>query len=230
MIFMEMKEIPKKAVHLGLKVSGSKYRLKLIREEYAIINKKSSLQNLGGVKGKHEDKDGKIYTDKWCIKHQKKCLENYDLHMQYFSLLNHDEFDKEINSFLHRYPFFKQVNDLNQLNGKSGYYILILDEYCQVYVGTAQDILKRIKQHWVTRKSFDRLIFGTVETSIMSIDSFRALDTTRVLAYETPNIFHEEDDYIKFFSTQFRTNRLSGGYIKGGILGAISMIKSRNLK
>jgi len=75
-----------------------------------------------------------------------------------------------------------------------------------------------------------RLIFGTVETSIMSIDSFRALDTTRVLAYETPNIFHEEDDYIKFFSTQFRTNRLSGGYIKGGILGAISMIKSRNLK
>lgn len=71
---------------------------------------------------------------------------------------------------------------------------------------------------------------GAVETSIMSIDSFRALDTTRVLAYETPNTFYEEDEYIKFFSSQFVTNRLAGGHIEGGLLGAISMMKSRNLK
>lgn len=226
---MEMKEIPKKVEHLGLKVFGSKYKLKLIREEYAIISKKSSLLTIGGTKNIHEDKDGKIYTDDWCIKHQKKCLENYDLHMQFFSLLDHDEFNKEVNSFLNRYPMFNQVNDLNELNEKNGYYVLILDEYCQVYVGTSENILRRIKQHWVTRKSFDRLLFGTVENSIMSIDSFRALDTTRVLAYETPNTFHEEDDYVNFFSSQFRTNRLAGGHIEGGLIRAISMMKLRNL-
>lgn len=229
---MSLKEIPNRAEHLGVNVYGSKYKLKLIREEYATINKRNSLPKFEGMKNAYEDKDGKTYTDEWCLNHQKNCLENYDLHMEFFSLLNHDEFNKEVNGFLEHYPMFNQVNNLNELNGKNGYYVLILDEYCQVYVGTSKDILKRIKQHWSRRKSFDRLLFPmrAVKTSIMSVDSFRALDTTRVLAYETSNTFHEEDDYVKFFSSQFRTNRLAGGYIEGGLIGAISMMKSRNLE
>lgn len=229
---MSTKDIPNRAKHLGLNVYGRKYKLKLIREEYATINKKNSLPKFDSMKNEYEDENGEKYTDEWCVKHQQNCLKNYDLHMEFFSLLNHDEFNKEIDSFLEYYPMFNQVEDLNEWNGKTGYYVLILDEYCQVYVGTSKDILKRIRQHWGRRKSFDRLLFpmSAVKTSIMSIDSFRALDTTRVLAYENANTFYKEDDYIKFFSSKFRTNRLSGGYIEGGILGAITMMKSRNLE
>lgn len=229
---MSMKRIPTRAYHLGINVHGAKYKLKLVKEEYALISKRNSLMKFESMKKAYEDKEGKTYTDKWCIKHQKDCLENYDLNMEFFSLLDHDEFNKEINGFLNHYPMFNQIKDLNELNEKTGYYILIQDEYCQVYIGTSKNILKRIKEHWVRRKAFDRLLMpmGAVETSVMSIDSFRALDTTRVLAYETPNIFYEEDDYINFFSPQFITNRLAGGYVEGGLIEAISMMKSRNLK
>lgn len=223
------------AIHLGAKVYGIKYQLKLIRDEYAIINKRNSLGKFDCMLEAYEDDKGKIYTDEWCLKHQRDCLKNYDLHMEFFLLLNHDKFNKEIKRFLRKYPMFEEIKDINTLKDISGYYVLVLDEYSQVYIGTSQNIYERIRGHWSGRKSFDRLLFpiGAVETSIMSIDSFRALDTTRVLAYKTDSVYLEEDKYISFFSPTFCTNRLSGGRIEGGLMGAIqvlSMCKSRNLK
>ncbi|WP_091227261.1 hypothetical protein [Microbacterium sp. 3J1] len=73
-----------------------------------------------------------------------------------------------------------EVTDLTQWDGVGGLYIMVLAEYRQVYVGATSSftgIAKRIRQHWTNQKQFDRLIWGDVDTSILSIDSFRALDT-----------------------------------------------------
>ena len=43
----------------------------------------------------YADEEGKIYSDKCCAKHLEDCLKNYDLDMEYFSLLSHYEFNME---------------------------------------------------------------------------------------------------------------------------------------
>src|SRR5690606_10535142 len=183
--------------HIGVKVLAGKRGLKLTREKYAVVSNKSSFRvRLSG--DIYADEEGKIYTDEWCKTQLKECLENYDLNMKYFSLLDHNEFCMVIGNFLEQNEYFTEVYDLNLFDGKSGYYMMVLDEYSQVYIGTTNNIKKRIRQHWTNSKSFDRLLFpmGAVDSSILSIDSFRALDTTRIYAYETTETFISEDNYI----------------------------------
>jgi hypothetical protein len=62
---------------------------------------------------------------------------------------------KEIEGFLERNRQFTGVSDLNLYDGKSGYYMMVLDEYSQVYIGTTNDIKRRIRQHWSNSKPFD---------------------------------------------------------------------------
>ena len=92
---------------------------------------------------------------------------------------------------------------------------MVLDKYKQLYVGYSQDVKKRILQHWKNSKPFDRLLFpmGDVQHSVLSIDSFKALDTTRIYFFESD--YHEriEDIIIKFFSPKFVTNRVPGGLL-----------------
>jgi hypothetical protein len=219
------------AYHFGLKVLEGKRGLKLKREKYAVVNNKNSF----GVRFSRDiyvDEEDKKYTEQWCEEHLKECLDNFDLNMKYFSLLNHNEFCTEIEDFLKRNSQFTEVYDLNLFDGKAGYYIMVLDEYSQVYIGTTNDIKKRIRQHWSNSKSFDRLLFpmGNVNSSILSIDSFRALDTSRIYAYETNKTFSSEDKFINQFSAKFVCNRLAGGKVTGGFLQAITMLKERNLK
>lgn len=219
------------AKHFGVTVNEGKYGLKLVRENYAIINKKSSFNRI--MKScDYEDKQNKLYNDEWCTNHKKKCLENYDLNIEFLSLLDHNEFSKEINKFLKVNNKFTEVTDLTVYNKKPGYYVMVIDEYCQVYVGTTDDIKRRIQQHWSKRKAFDRLLFpiGAVDTSVLSIDSFRAYDTTRIFAYVTDNLFAKEDDYIKLFSPKFVCNRIGGGEISNSLFQAIEIIKKHKLK
>lgn len=216
--------------HFGLKVLEGKRGLKLTREKYAIVSNKNSL-----VRFSHDiyaDEEGKTYTDEWCKNQLKESLENYDLNMEYFSLLNHCEFCREIEEFLERNSQFTEVFDLNLYDNKSGYYLMVLDEYSQLYIGTTNDIKRRIRQHWSNSKPFDRLLFpmGNVDFSILSIDSFRALDTTRIFVYETNKTFSIEDKFINQFSAKFICNRMAGGKISGGLHQAITMMKKRDLK
>jgi hypothetical protein len=44
-------------------------------------------------------------------------MENYDLNMEYFSLLDQIEFNKELEIFLHENPQFTEVFDLNLYDG-----------------------------------------------------------------------------------------------------------------
>ena len=106
---------------------------------------------------------------------------------------------------------------------------MVLGEYCQVYIGTSQNIKERIRQHWGGSKNrFDRLIFGGIEASKLSINSFRALDTTRIFVYKTDELYTQEDKYINCFSDKFVCNRLSGG-IKKSEIDILLSVKNRQL-
>ena len=216
--------------HFGVRVMKRKYELKLVREEYAIISNKNSF----GVKFSQDiytDDTGKFYKDEWCQKHYKECMENYDLNMEYFKRLDKEEFNRHVNRFLKGHKNFKEVTDLKLYDGESGYYIMVLDEYKQLYVGTTDNIKRRIQQHWSKRKPFDRLLLpmGAVNTSIMSIDSFRALDTTRIYASITNSTYKNEDRYINWFKPEFVCNRIFGGILEDGLIQAISTLKNRQL-
>lgn len=240
-------------IHFGVKVLPGKKGLELSRENYALINNRSSIFSEssyekevslgifnpdrevsvnGNIVKLYKDNRGQFYTDEWCREYQKECLLNFDLHMELFSSLDRTEFNNEVANFTKEFKEFSEISDLNVLNGKSGYYVMVLDKYCQVYIGTSSDIMKRIRQHWSQSKQFDRLLFpmGAVYKSIMSIGSFRAYDTTRIFAYQTNKTYTTENKYISYFSPEFCTNRVSGGLPNGGLFEMISSIKSRNLQ
>ncbi|MGH4121724.1 MAG: GIY-YIG nuclease family protein [Clostridium sp.] len=215
--------------HFGVKVLEGKRGLKLTREKYAVVSNKSSLPHFSV--DIYADEEGKIYSDEWCAKQLDDSLKNYDLNMEYFFLLSHDEFNIEINKFIKSNKCFVEVFDLNLYDEKSGYYIMVLDEYCQVYIGTTDNIKRRIRQHWSNSKSFDRLLLpmGAVNSSILAFDSFRSLDTTRIFAYTTKITFDKEDKFINEFSPKFVSNRLGGGKITGVLLQLITIMKKRKL-
>jgi hypothetical protein len=215
--------------HFNVLVREGTRGLKLTREKYAVVNNKNSLVKFS--RDIYEDELGKFYTQKWCEKQLEDCLKNYDLNMQFFSCLCHEEFNDELEMFLKRNRMFTKVLDLNDYDSKKGYYIMVLDEYCQVYIGTSDNIKKRIRQHWSSSKKFDRLLFpmGNIEGSILSIDSFRAFDTTRIFAYITNKTYEVEDKFINQFSPKFVTNRMAGGKVNGGLVQAMGMMKKRVL-
>lgn len=160
-------------------------------------------------------------------KHAVHALINFDINMDYFKSLDKEEFNNEIEKFLLKNPKFEEVKDLNLYKGVSGYYMLILDEYSQAYIGTSDDIFKRIYKHWHKRKPFDRLIFGSVETSIMAITSFRPLDTSRIYVFKTKSTYSSENKYISSIPEKFMCNRTCGGKMDGGFAEAVSKGKFR---
>lgn len=182
-------------VNIREKVDG----LKLTRDNYVKINAKSSIFR------------GKVYSEPEINKRVLDSLYNYDLNMNYFNSLAQDDFNKEIENFSTNNENFKEISDLAPLSRVSGYYIMVLDKYKQVYIGSSQDIRVRILSHWSKQKEFDRLIFGRKEDSILSIDSFRAYDTTRIFVYPTDNYIKLENDFINMFRKEFVLNRTSGG-------------------
>lgn len=88
--------------------------------------------------------------------------------------------------------------------------MMILDEYCQLYIGTSTNIKKRILDHWCKIKPFDRLLFpqNAINTSLLSIDSFKAYDTTRIYTYFTTELYVHEDNYLRDIPDQFLYNRI----------------------
>lgn len=221
--------------HFGVVVKNAKYGLELSRETYAIINNKNTLCKFESMKEAYTDETGATYTDEWCKAYQQEILKNFDLNMRFFASLDHDDFEDEIRAFLKKNKGFVEVADLTEYSEISGYYLMVLDKYCQVYVGTTDNIRKRIQQHWSRNKSFDRLLFPmyNVNHSVMSIDSFRALDTTRIFMRPTKAIYVSENKYIKCFSPEYVTNRIGGGLFPNGLLGYLeagSTIKQKQLK
>lgn len=237
---MNQKLIKNKAIHFGVLLNTTKY-LKINREDYAKIDNKN--HSLTFYKRYHErmtlyknsndsflqkcskyyfdnylnifdDETLTTYKNEFCIEHQKKCLINYDLNMNFFNKIEYTDFEKIINKLKNRYKKLEEIKDLTHYEKKSGIYILVLDEYKQIYIGQTNDIKKRILQHWTRKKQFFQLIFGEIDKSILSIDSFGALDTTRIFVYETDDFYKQldlEDKIVNYVPKDYILNRTKGG-------------------
>ncbi len=213
----------KSAVHFGLMVRrGAKYGLRIRRDTYASISKVSShwfprQQDVARWEAESEifeDADHKIYTDVWCELHQKDALENFDLNMERFEALSAREFDLALEMVVLSYPKMQEVIDLNDWVDGSVVYIMVLDQFKQAYVGIARSaggMKKRIRQHWSSNKQFDRLLHGPVNESKISIDSFRALDTTQIFAMRIKSPEAMENQILESFPSKFVLNRIAGG-------------------
>lgn len=196
--------------YFGVNLKDSKYGFEISKDNFAIINNKSSINT------------GQIYSDEWCQEHYERCLKNYSINMRYFSSLSEIDFNTALSNFLKKHKKFIEVSDLNNYQNVSGYYLLVLGKYHQVYIGTSQNIKIRIMSHWSKIKQFDRVLFGSIENSILSIDCFRALDTTRIFVFNTHEILTFEDRYINDFPSKYLLNRTVGGIMKNGFGEAIT--------
>lgn len=208
------REAIKVVEYFGVNIHEKSDGLKLTRDNYIKVSNKSSLSK------------GKVYDDSFIVNHIERCLYNYDLNMKYFHSMSELKFNKEVLKFVKKNKMFKEITDLAPFSLVSGYYIMVLDEFAQVYIGRSNDIKKRILSHWSKQKEFDRLIFGGKETSILSIDSFRAYDTTRIFVYPTDKLHGQEDHFINMFKQKYLLNRTSGGTLNG-LMEAITNRKTR---
>ena len=143
--------------------------------------------------------------------HQKvKASLNYDLNMRFFESLDFAIFNSYIEEKVKKHKFIECI-DLKELSNTTGLYMMVLDKYKQVYIGISGDIKRRIQNHWNRRKSLERLIFGDVFTSIIPIDSFGALDTTRIFYIKNSSIYKLEEKIVKDFQGLYLLNRSAGG-------------------
>ena len=208
-----------KILHFGVWLTKSN-QLNISKDHYATIDKQNSFVNkekrprqyLYDLNpSQYEDESCTIYSDAYCTQHQKACFENYDINMDRFKQIPRDRFEGVVNYLITAAPFQK-IEDLTRCN-YCGLYIMVLDRYKQIYIGVAQNIKDRIKKHWYAKKKFDRLIFGTVEHSVISIDSFGALDTTRIYILPMPfqNLREAEAGFVNSINPMYTLNRVNGG-------------------
>ena len=214
--------------HFGVKLISRGSGFKLTRDEFALVNTKPSLPFFTSLaeKNAYIDEQGSYYREEWCNEYRELCLKNYDLNMTFYSMLDKIEFNKVLESFLIRYIDFYEVFDLAIYSKIEGYYIMVLDEYKQVYIGKTNDIKKRIIQHWSKTKPFDRTLFPmyAYDKSCFSIDFFRALDTTRIFVWKRKLANGVEAKLISNFPSKFCTNRI-GGDLTNAIEGIATMNK-----
>ena len=165
---------------------------------------KINIDNYLNLKFKNRD-------DKFIEEQTKRIKYNYELNMKYFKSLDYNEFNKYLESFIKKHKFI-EVKDLKKYIGKKGIYVLVLDEYKQVYLGlTDRGIKERIKDHWNGKKEPERLIFGQAFNSVLSIDSFGALDTTRIFVKLDEPLYKIEYKMVDEFDKRYLLNRTMGG-------------------
>lgn len=141
----------------------------------------------------------------------KRIKYNFELNMKYFNALDSETFNEYVLKFMEKNKFV-EVKDLKEYIGISGIYIMVLDEYKQVYIGlTTNGIKERIKQHWNAKKEPERLIFGQAFNSVLSIDSFGPLDTTRIFVKTEGDLYTIENKIVDEFDKKYLLNRTMGG-------------------
>jgi hypothetical protein len=130
--------------------------------------------------------------------------------MKRFESIPRERFEGVLSFLLNAAPF-QTIEDLTRCNCR-GIYIMVLDQYKQIYIGKAKNIKDRIKQHWYNKIHFDRLLFGTIESSILSIDSFGPLDTTRIFILPIQTDIDEvEEGFVNSINSIYLLNRINGG-------------------
>ncbi|MDT2392771.1 hypothetical protein P7D58_02485 [Enterococcus avium] len=156
---------------------------------------------------------------------KERALINYDMNIDFFSNLDSQEYTSEILRFVGKNDFY-EIDNLNDINKVKGCYLMCLDDYCQCYIGIANNMRTRIMQHWSLAWPLDRLVFGS-DKSLISINSFGIFDTKRIFIKKyNINQKHsdDEDRFINSINEKFVLNRTMGGY-QGSL--AIAMENSR---
>ncbi|OMD76838.1 GIY-YIG nuclease family protein [Paenibacillus odorifer] len=126
---------------------------------------------------------------------KRKVRDKFDLNMKYFESLSRDNFNEELDKLVETNNFARIV-DLNSVNGVSGYYIMVLDDYCQIYIGIARNLRGRIMEHWSKNVPLNKLFSGVETGGLLPIDCFRALDTTRIFVCIGNEDNYSEDNMI----------------------------------
>ncbi|GAA2250934.1 GIY-YIG nuclease family protein [Herbiconiux moechotypicola] len=207
--------------HFGEVRLPGKYGHRLMRERYALADKKLTVHLprdwspslWDAMDSWFEDEDHRIYTDAHCAELREEALVNFDLNMAFFAQIPQASFDEAVSTMLKRKKQLRPIMDLKELDGREGLYVMVLDDYRQTYIGQSSDMRRRIKNHWAGTKKLDRLVFGPVHESVMSIDAFRALDTTRIFAAVTSRADALEACVVRTFPADYRLNRIGGGIL-----------------
>lgn len=206
--------------HFGEQIRGSKLGHKMTREWFGHPNRKPKDRLKREMFGEdfwaasawvYRDEEYTQHSDAYLLVQRDAALVNFDLSMSYFASLDVDEFEEALGHVLAKGRTFKPVQSLKDWDGVAGAYVMVFDEYRQFYVGKADDVRRRIKQHWGARKPFDRLVYGTKYDSIFPADELRALDTTRIFAARSRNPFAVEQRAEKAADQRFCLNRMNGG-------------------
>lgn len=206
--------------HFGELLRGTKFGHKMTRRLYAYPNRSTherlTQQEVGEelwerTAWAYSDRAHKRHSDAYLLVQRDAALVNFDLSMQYFSSLDTGEFETALDHVLAKGRTFKPVQSLQDWDGVAGAYIMVFDEYRQFYIGQSEDIRKRIKKHWGSRKNFSRLIFGSKYESILPVDELRATDTTRIFAARSRNPHAVEERTEKVADQRFCLNRMAGG-------------------
>lgn len=117
---------------------------------------------------------------------------NYELNMNCYNSLDEKDFNLHLKQQIKRFHL-KECTELNEVENISGVYVMVLDKYKQVYVGQAKNIKQRITQHWNKRFPLSRYLLGDICSSVLAIDSFGQLDTTRIYYLHVPEENHKYD-------------------------------------
>ncbi|MDJ0379204.1 GIY-YIG nuclease family protein [Cryobacterium sp. PH31-L1] len=206
--------------HFGERMRTGKYGHRLTRSTYALPNKTpSSYDNRSNYSPRqwetdgwvYEDEDHTRYSDAFCAQQRDEALINFDLNMEFFSQIPPADFEAALTKMLQKNKQLRPVSDLKDWTGDGGLYVMVFDEYRQVYVGQSGNIRARIKKHWSGTKAFDRLLCGSPEESVLSIDSFRCLDTTRIFAARTTRVDVLERRILSTLPKEYVLNRVNGG-------------------
>jgi hypothetical protein len=218
--------------HFGMRIDQTRPTARLNRETYVQVSTRESFHTYAYAKHMinneevdnlilDEEKQQVFYTESYCQMLKERALRNYDINMSRFALLDAHEFVDALNSYIAKNHFTEITNlKCNKFSDPyerdiEGYiYIMVLGQYKQVYIGITRSALaSRIKQHWNRKKPLDRLVFGSVNTSRISIDCFGALDTSQIFAKpyrgkKVTGLEQLESHYIRAFDQRFVLNRL----------------------
>lgn len=160
------------------------------------------------------DEDQTRFSDAFLLWNRDRALRNLDLSLAYFDTLDAADFETALDAVLAKGRSLKPVEDLDAWEGVEGVYVMVFDRFKQTYIGQSNNVRKRIRQHWIGRKSFDRLVYGTPYDSILPVDELRALDTTRLYAARSRNRDALEERLERAADTRFTLNRTAGGAFK----------------
>ena len=211
---------PWDVVHFGERLGSSKFGYKMTRRMYAYPSRSphqrpsrelmspEAWESSGWA---YQDEDHTKLSDVFLLTQRDAALVNFDLSMKYFASLDAEGFEAALQHALAHGGGFKPVQSLPDWDDLEGVYVMVFDEYRQFYVGQSRDVRKRIKGHWSTRKSFDRLLFGSPYSSILAVDELRALDTTRIYARATTSAYELERRTEAASDRRFCLNRMMGG-------------------